>query len=262
MYKTILSAAVAALISSAAYAGDMPTKYQAAMPIYQAPSWAGFYVGLNGGYGASSRGQSLSGADTNGAAVVGAGLVPTSIGTTARGGMYGATVGYNWQFGQIVAGIEADLDMANVKGSSTGSVVMAPYTVATTGSQKLSWLGTARGRLGYSIMPNTLVYGTGGLAIGKVDSATSVTVSGPAPFNAAAAADTSKTKTGWALGAGIEQALGSGWSVKAEYLYVNLGTITNQFGTSIATKPVSPVNFSSSQKFDYQTVKVGLNYRF
>ena len=160
----------------------------------------------------------------------------------------------------MLLGAEVDFDLARIGGSGSQAETLAPFSLSTNGSANLKWLGTARGRIGYLLAPTTLVYGTGGLAFGKVNSTTSIALSGPAPFNGAASSDSSTTKTGWALGGGIEQMLGSSnWSVKAEYLYVDLGSVGSSFGAVVNKVPV---NFATNQAAHYHTFKVGLNYRF
>jgi outer membrane immunogenic protein len=217
MKKFLLaSVGVLALGITAASAADMsrplPSK---APPAYFEPpfSWTGFYVGLNGGGAWGSSDFSA----------------PLSTGSfDVSGGLIGGTVGYNWQMGAAVFGLEGDLDWADI----SGSVACAPGVCET----RNDWLGTFRGRLGYA-MGRFMPYVTGGLAVGDVK--TSVT----------GFADSTETKAGWTVGGGLEASITGPLSVKVEYLYVDLGR---------ASSPV----VGSDSKFQTSIVRAGLNYHF
>jgi outer membrane immunogenic protein len=206
-------------ISGAAYAADLPVPnapYTKAPAIVSpATNWSGFYIGAMGGYGSE---------DSSG---------PFAL----KGGFGGGTVGYNWQFGQFVAGIEGDGAFADINNSAT----VGPVTVGA----KLDALGTVRGRFGVAI-DQVLLYGTGGLALADAKlSASAVGVGGISD---------NQTLTGWAAGAGIEWMFMPRWSLKAEYLYRSFGGQTffaAQFPPGIQT---GTLNINSGQ--------VGVNYHF
>jgi len=210
MKKLLLaSAGILALGVASASAADIPRReaMPAKAPVYMAPpiyNWTGFYAGINGGGGwGRSDFANLS------------------------GGLVGGTLGYNWQSGPIVYGLEGDIDWSNIRGSGP--------CAGTTCETRNDWLGTARGRLGYAfdrIMP----YVTGGLAVGDVK--TSV----------AGLGDSHSTKAGWTLGGGVEAAIAGPWTAKVEYLYVDLGNTSTPLGTD--------TNFHTN------IVRAGLNYRF
>jgi outer membrane immunogenic protein len=213
----LASAGLAALMifAGSAIAADMyaaPSPYAAPSLSYVVPNstWNGFYVGANGG-GAwgSSTWSGFSSFNTS-------------------GGLVGGTVGYNRQFGQIVGGVEGDLDWANIQGGG----------VCTFGCQTTNnWLGTVRGRLGYA-GGTWMPYVTGGLAFGN--------------FQAGNIFGTSNTtNAGWTLGAGVEYAFAGNWTVKAEYLYVDLGNF------NCATCIVG-TNVSSTMNI----VRGGVNFHF
>jgi outer membrane immunogenic protein len=188
----------------------MPAK----APAYvQAYNWTGGYVGINGGGGWGRSDFSAPFATS---------------GFRTSGGVVGGTVGYNWQANQAVFGVEADLDWSNIRGSSACGVGLTCET-------RNNWLGTARGRIGYAF-DRFLPYVTGGLAFGNVK--TSITGLG----------DSSNTKTGYALGAGLEAALSGPWTAKIEYLYADLGRSGSLLG--------------SDARFNTNLVRGGLNYRF
>jgi outer membrane immunogenic protein len=122
------------------------------------------------------------------------------------------------------------------------------------GSSALNWFGTVRGRLGYAW--NTfMLYGTGGLAYGGVsDSAGTQTVP-PPPLGTGTS---SSTRTGWAAGAGFEWAFLPSWSVKGEYLHIDLGR-----STATVLFPTSPTDFLTySFAHRYDIARVGINYKF
>ncbi len=146
------------------------------------------------------------------------------------GGLVGGTIGYNYQVGSAVFGAEGDIDWADINGTG-------PLGVRT----KDSWLSTVRGRLGYAagrFMP----YVTGGAAFGNIQAS--------APGFPGATA----TNVGWTIGAGLEFGLVGNWTLKAEYLYVDLGKFN--CGFSCGLTPVENVSFTTN------VVRAGLNYRF
>jgi outer membrane immunogenic protein len=141
--------------------------------------------------------------------------------------MFGATLGYNWQTGPTVFGVEGDIDWTNIRGSSPCG--------ATSCETRNRWLSTVRGRLGYA-MDRVMPYVTGGLAVGDIRT----TVAGVGNGNA--------TKAGWTIGGGLEAALSGPLTAKIEYLYVDLGR-----GASVAGADAS---------LRANVVRAGLNWRF
>ena len=158
-----------------------------------------------------------------------------------NGGLVGATVGYNWQVGALVLGIEGDLSATSASGSTP--CINPAFTCAT----KNPWLGTARLRVGYAfdrIMP----YLTGGYAAGSV--AARVT-------GAPGANEESYTRSGYAIGGGVEYAVSSNWSAKIEYLHVGLAR-----HSYFLTSPAPTGAFPRSVPYSADIVRIGLNYRF
>src|SRR5262249_15413573 len=142
-------------------------------------------------------------------------LAPTGV-------LGGGQIGYNLQFANWVAGLEADLHGTAQKDSAcvfecAVNIVLCCF--AGTVEQKLPWFGTARGGLGIAAS-QTLFYATAGLAYGKVQTS----VSQDAGTAAVVAASVSQTKTGWAFGGGLETALGGNWTARVEYLHIDLGS--------------------------------------
>ncbi len=152
--------------------------------------------------------------------------------TDPSGGFGGAQLGYNWQRDRIVFGIEGDFQGADISGRA--------YDFdGDTAHSDVNWFSTVRGRLGFASGP-LLIYGTGGVAFADVDTHIHF-------VNGSSARD-SGTQTGYAAGGGVEWAFAPNWSAKAEYLYIGLGDDTLSNGDRVNN--------------DFQTVRVGLNYKF
>ena len=203
-----------ASVAGAACAADLPAPptatYSKAPPIVSPViNWSGFYVGAMGGYASEN----------------------TSDGPGIKGGFGGGTVGYNWQFSNIVAGIEADGAFADVSSSITA--------LGITATAKVDALATVRGRIGVAF-DQVLLYGTGGLAL--ADSKVSVSGSG------ITLSDT-KTQTGWAAGAGVEWMFLPRWSLKAEYLYRRFDSVTLFGGISTGSSALNSGQFGVNYHF-------------
>lgn len=295
MKKFLLSTVTFAALALPAMAADM-----APAPYYKAPVpvpvciWCGFYAGVNAGGGWSNDTVDVGGypifanplevfTTVNlAAAVTGANGAFSPRGSGFIGG---GQIGYNWQFGTWVAGFETDIQGSTIKGSSIGatSVSVAPPIAGTTRtgltiSDKLDYLGTVRGRLGYTITPTVLVYGTAGLAYGDVSSTTGIgqVTTGPsqATINApySSSASSSSTRAGWTAGGGLEWMFAPRWSVKAEYLHYDLGsasynnTLSNIVVPPGGIVPAGSVFYSlgarSSASFSGDIVRAGLNVKF
>ena len=196
IHFTILGATAAAVVMLAATAagadGPRSIKDQPA-PVF---SWTGFYLGLSGGVANNSTEW------TNGNPAVDTGRF------SDRGAMVGGTVGFNAQFGAVVFGVEGDWSWLNNEASTPrGGCAEICITSA-------DWLATVRGRIGYLLSPSTLVYGTAGAAWVRLEH----TLAGLSGTNVI-----SGTEAGWVAGAGFETRLGPHWSVKGEYLHIDLG---------------------------------------
>jgi outer membrane immunogenic protein len=206
---------ILALGIASASAADIARRQQMATkaPAYEPPyTWTGPYIGIYGG-GGFGRSEFSD---------------PFATGKfDMSGAVAGGTIGYNYQMGQVVLGVEGDGGWSNIRGSTT----CGAFTCET----RNNWLATARGRLGYAagrIMP----YITGGAAFGDIK--TSVSGIG----------DAQQTRAGWTGGGGVEAMIAGPWSAKVEYLYVDLGRASSLLG--------------SDAKFQTSIVRAGLNYRF
>jgi outer membrane immunogenic protein len=137
-------------------------------------------------------------------------------------------------------------------------------------SENLKWFGTLRGRIGATVAPTTLLYLTGGLALGEVSTnhtVTGVNVIGPQQNNSvvslpvAGSLSNTNTKVGWAVGAGVETSVYQNWTAKLEYLYLDLGTVTGAVSPFIA--PSGGVIVASyCSHITNNVLRVGLNYHF
>jgi outer membrane immunogenic protein len=171
----------------------------------------------------------------------------------------GAQIGYNWQVGSIVTGIEADIQGSGIRGSATGPL-LSPTTglpfvgQSRSSDEKLSWFGTVRGRLGTSISPWFLLYATGGLAYGEVKNSANTFFAAVDQFPASVRT----TKVGWTAGAGGEWMFAPGWSTKLEYLFVDLGGTSARAFIPFVTTAGVQYNWKNQDHI----VRAGVNYHF
>jgi len=221
MHRALVTGASAlalVALTASGQAADILTKAPPMLPPPSpAYSWTGFYLGVNGG-GAWGRSYWDSAGPFN-----------------VSGGLVGGTLGYNYQVGSLVWGVEGDGDWSHISGGVTN--FGCPAGCSTTND----WLATARGRLGYAF-GSVLPYVTGGGAFGDIRASS--------PGFAGATSD----RAGWTLGGGLEFALAGKLSAKVEYLYVDLG----RFDCGFACGVTAPDNVS----FRTNIVRAGLNYRF
>lgn len=220
MKRVILASIAVVALGGAAAAADLPPSPGPA-PYYKAPvyapvyNWSGFYLGINGGggWGGSSW------------------TTPGSFDTS--GGLVGGTIGYNYQINQAVVGVEADLDWADINGTITNGFCPPGCKTSDT------WLSTVRGRLGYAA-DRFMPYITGGLAVGDINASVPGFAGGSA------------TNAGWTAGGGIEFAVAGHWTVKGEYLYVDLGN----FNCNTCGLIPQTVSYTAN------IFRGGINYRF
>src|SRR5262249_25649150 len=148
------------------------------------------------------------------------GVIPSSLGEKPSGKLGGIQAGYNWQTGSFILGIEADIDAANIAGGGNFLTQVGTASWTTTANQQLNFLGTARGRLGFTLTPSLLVYGTGGFAFGGAQLSSQVSspltaFTNPAGGNCSSfcgVGNTSATLKGWAAGGGLEYLVTPNWS--------------------------------------------------
>jgi outer membrane immunogenic protein len=279
----IAALALGAPITSG-FAADLRMPVKAPPPVAAVVpyNWTGFYIGANAGYSwgrdpidvnGSLRLREIRGFGTPGAVTrLDTGVVqfPLAAGTAnVNGPLAGGQVGYNWQTGSFVWGFETDLQWTGQKGGLTFCFPLACGAGAFQGTidHKIDWFGTFRARAGALIDPRVLIYATGGLAYGQVTTTATGGVVGQ-PF---AALSSKATRAGWTIGGGVEGALSNNWTVKAEYLYMDLG---NAPGISAASQTILPntpetaittvidATVATGGRVRDHIFRVGLNYRF
>lgn len=212
MKRLLLAGAALLSLMTAASAADLAARpYTKAPPISPAVNWSGFYIGAMGGYAFDS---------------------------SDGGGFGGGTVGYNWQAGQFVFGIEVDAAGASIKDSQAGFIGIVPVTA----EDKIDALGSVTGRIGVAANA-ALFYAKGGYA--WANNKLSVTLPGVTSSD-------SHVHSGYTIGGGVEYMFAPNWSAKAEYMFTHLeGQTYTIFG----------VPFDSGTA-EFSSVKVGVNYHF
>ena len=221
MRTTLAALAITGLglaFAAPALAADLPVKApMMSRTEVAASTWTGLYLGANLGYGWANVG----GGSNNLSGVIG-----------------GGQLGYNWQMGSLVLGVEGDFQGSGEHRSDS----IAVGGVAGTIDQNIPWFGTLRGRIGYAFGP-AMLYFTGGGAWENYK----VTASAPG----LGSASDNTTKTAWTVGGGAEWMFAPKWSAKIEYLYLDTGDTTVTLGGT---------SFTSRAKNNI--VRVGLNYHF
>jgi|HubBroStandDraft_4_1064222.scaffolds.fasta_scaffold285434_1 outer membrane immunogenic protein len=262
---------IAALIGSSAMAADLCCA-KAPPPPCCALSWTGWYVGFNAGWvGSTGNTINITGTDTDGGGLgsaLAAGNIPAAIDLGYSGFLGGGQFGYNWQSGIFVYGLEADLDAASAKSGVTlpdarfipPAGIQSPFTI--NAARQLDWLGTLRGRVGVTASAPLLLYVTGGLAFGEHELGIGVNDPGGIPpamlFN-----QTSTWSAGWTLGAGGEWMFDRRWSLKAEYLYVDLGNVSSTINYAYTTLTGAQTSSLTATVHDRDNiVRGGVNYHF
>jgi outer membrane immunogenic protein len=234
--KKLLLASVAVFgFAGAAAAADLPSRYApppmvAAVPVF---TWTGFYVGVNAGYGWNTQ-------DNNNYFDP---VFGYSGGGSDGGFVGGGQIGYNYQMGQFVIGLETDIQYADL-GGGRGYVGTG---FLGDDSNDGNWFGTVRARAGFAI-DRALVYATGGFAYGDIGAGSSAYVDAAGNYIYGSSGG---TNTGWVLGGGIEYAFTDNLTAKIEGLYVNLDTKNDNFGF-----------YANNNNAEFGVVRAGLNYKF
>jgi outer membrane immunogenic protein len=202
-------------------------------------------------------------------------------GTTNRakvdGIIGGGQFGYNWQRDKWLFGLEADFQGSGERGSVITCDVVGCPAASTVGSAdwRLRWFGTARGRVGFLPTERLVLYATGGLAYGQIDVDYTSGING----NPLTAASVRTTRVGYVVGAGAEAAIDRNWSIKGEYLYMDLGSFSSNLGTGASATTTTTTLFTPSgpttvatttsstsaavrSRFTDQIFRIGVNYRF
>ncbi|WP_442755182.1 outer membrane protein [Methylocystis sp. JAN1] len=263
---------------SPAGAADLPSQ-KAPAPPPLVFTWTGLYVGLSAGY-AWTGGDPVNMATANILDNTFAGFGPVSAaGATGTvrarldGFLFGGQLGYNWQLSdRLVAGMEADIQGAGVRGGN-GQLSIYPATIGFAATsfevnRALEYLGTVRGRLGYTITPAVMAYVTGGFAYGgaNLTGAVAQSLRPSLLISDTVRGDHYDILTGWTIGAGAEAAISRNLSAKAEYLYYDLGELwlanpsLAQFGLLGIASVVDATSVHA--RYNGHVLRAGLNYRF
>jgi outer membrane immunogenic protein len=256
----IASVATLALSAGSAFAADMGMPLKAPPPPPPAFSWTGFYIGLNAGYGWGRTDDDVNYLPSAAAF----GVNPFTASANMGGGFGGGQIGYNAQLNPtIVAGIEADFDGSHISGSPFAGPLSPfgggafPLFTFHSANQTVDEFGTVRGRLGYLVTPQLLLYATGGLGYGDI-ATNSFTSLNPVPPSQYAESSTA-WRAGWTAGGGAEWAIADGWSIKAEYLHLDFGH-QDLLALPLAANPPYAVTNHWTTSIDI--VRAGLNYNF
>jgi outer membrane immunogenic protein len=264
MKKSILAiVGFSAVLMCNAQAAELqsPQPYPSSTIARNQPTWSGFYVGLSAGGGFGSYSIVTTGQATANVNNVNGGARPALTSVDRQGVLGGGQIGYNHQLGKAVLGLETDFSGSNINGQR---VVV---TTALTGgaslnnnfSSSLKYLGTVRGRVGYTF-GRTMLYGTGGFAYGSSEH--SANLFGPSPANVLQfTGSNSSVKGGYVAGGGGEYALSKKLSMKAEYLYYSLGHDTLNVAV-ISGSGGGGTGYNTRFENKGNLLRAGLNYRF
>lgn len=243
--STAVSAIALMAVSTGAFASDY--------------NWSGLYVGGHAGYGWGDWNVDLS--NSSGAIHYNDPFVPATGSLAVEDNWIGGfQAGYNHQFGSLVLGIEADASWTGIEANGRFTTP-APNHTTWDISTKLDAFGTVRARVGYAF-GRAMIYGTGGLAWGIVDATQATNWFAPAPVAEGGRTAGDTNHIGWTIGAGAEWAFAQNWSVKGDYLYVDLGE--ENYALDGTTKPGGTVPYTETFATDlnFHAVRVGVNYKF
>jgi len=243
MRKVALVASTLLVLGGTASAADLPFQPAPAFLPALAPTWTGFYVGLNGGGGIGTGTSDFS---------IDGGPAFASVKNSMSGAIGGGQLGYNWQAGPVIFGVETDFQGSSVKGTLTAPCLPAlcALPLSASYSQELSWFGTARGRIGYA-SAGWLLYATAGYAYGQVKTNASASA-GPATVGL----EITENRNGWTAGGGIEVEFAPRWTAKVEYLFVDLGEVNHSF----VFPGVATIN--DTTRMTVNVARAGVNFRF
>jgi opacity protein-like surface antigen len=221
--------------------------------------WSGFYAGVNAGWGwSSTKGTATPAGAVAGPLFIDGAIPPFSA--HENGGLLGVNLGYNWQNGPWLLGIEGDLNAASITGNGQ-SLFLEGGGILESGlhvENRVKWLATLRGRIGTSIRAG-LLYTTGGAAW---EQRTLKVSQFSGSTGEAALADYNFAKLGWVVGGGYEQTLAEHWSVRAEYLHYAFGSGPTQSTAYVNTAGLAGTLTIAPSRQDIDVVRVGLNRHF
>jgi outer membrane immunogenic protein len=243
MKKLLLGIAGVIALATPASAADLAARPYAKAPAMIAAvyDWSGFYIGANGGWGSSRKCWDN---------VTPAGVFFANEGChDATGGVAGGQIGYRWQAGAWVFGVEGQGDWADLRGRNIS--VLAP---AATNESKIGAFGLFTGQIGYAFN-NVLFYVRGGAAV------TDDRFRGLATGTNVPTTDVvTDTRWGGTVGTGLEFGFTPNWSAAVQYDHLFMGSRTYTFNNNAVLPPIGTFNERIKQDVDLVTVRV--NYRW
>jgi len=245
--KTLLLASVALFgLVGVASDADLPRRAAhlapAPLPVF---TWTGFYAGLQVG-GAWGRDRASLFLDDRTPFEFGGfgGLTGNRLTYDIDGVVGGGHVGFNYQVGPVVWGVEGDIEGSGIEGRR--AVSDGPLSIAA--KTEIDWLSSIRGRVGLAF-DRTLFYATGGMVVGEITNTyTSTGFGAPGPDRSTFA------EWGWTAGGGIEHAFTNSLSARVEYRYTQFETFENR----------APLNTSGIVRHepDFHAIRGGVSYKF
>ena len=268
MKSTILTAAVILMCVTGVRAADMPLK---AAPAAPPPTWTGFYIGINGGgaWGTVDPHARDIGPDS----FFAGGNVPAvlfggSQSINTSGALAGGQIGYLYQSGPVILGVEASFDWTNLNGSTTSGPTVYPVTPPSTFSWNLNgksdWVATFTGRIGPD-MGSWFPYITGGAAVAHLKYSTTYI---DTFYPSTSVNNFSRDSLGWVLGGGIETRFWQHWMLRGEYLHMEfaspggVGRIACTPGVGNCVGAGFSTNFLMNAHFTEDVVRAALSYKF
>ncbi|CAN5514653.1 porin family protein [soil metagenome] len=251
----------AALISNAQAAELQSPQNASPVVARYSPRWSGFYAGVSAGGGFGNTSIVTTGQATANVNNVNGGARPALTSVDRQGVLGGGQIGYNHQLGKLVLGLETDFSGSSINGQRTvvTTTLTGGASLNNNYSSSLTYLGTVRGRVGYTF-GRTLIYGTGGYAYGKSEH--SANLFGPSPANVLQFTGSSNSlKSGFVAGGGLEYAMARKLSVKGEYLYYGLGSDTLNVAV-ITGSGGGGTGYNTRFENHGNLLRLGLNYRF
>jgi len=268
--KGLLIAAATLAVASSAFAADMPMKAPAAV-VAPAPTWTGWYIGINGGGVWGNTKPSVTDIGPDGffaTANVPAVVANGSQNFHNSGGLIGAQIGYLYQTGPVILGLEVGADWMGLKGSTSNGPTVYPVTPPSTFSWNLEgksdFLATFLGRVGYN-MGAWYPYVTGGLAVANFKYNATYT---DTFYPSVSTVSLSQTKAGYALGGGVEWRVAPHWLLRGEYLYMSFDKVSGN-GQIACTSGVgncaiggNSTTFAYNVRFTENVARIALGYQW
>ncbi|MBX9757879.1 MAG: porin family protein [Beijerinckiaceae bacterium] len=271
MKNFLLASSVLAMSAFTATAADLPMRAPAVAPapVFVGVNWTGFYAGVQMGW--NQQRDKYASSDSEWVVDEWIAGPVTGVANLSKNSFVGGVhAGYNYQVGSLVFGLEADIE--GVAGKNSYSVFEADdatylYTETWGASSRLNWQASLRARMGFAV-DRALIYVTGGLAFADVETNYSNTITNIATplVSVSGSRSFSDVKTGYTVGVGVQYALTSALSLRAEYRYTDLGTLTDSnvpwlVGT---TNPADAPSYTTTERhrLTSNSVRVGLSYAF